>query len=100
MIRSNNKFSNASFNKGRLKSVFVERVKQEINEDNDDYEAMANSQLSEEQKKLKQLLREFNDKSHFILSSFIEGQPRVTKAQTSRSSAQDLQQKEKEIANR
>ena len=46
LIRSNNKFSNASFNKGRLKSVFVERVKQEISEDNDDYEAMANSQLS------------------------------------------------------
>lgn len=32
-IKSNNKFARASIQKGRLRSVFVERVKQEINEE-------------------------------------------------------------------
>lgn len=36
-IRSKNTLINSSFSKGRMRSVFVEKVKQEISEDNDDY---------------------------------------------------------------
>ncbi len=38
---------------------------------------MEGSLISEEQQRLKQLLREFNDRSQSILNDYISGPPRV-----------------------
>lgn len=91
--------SHTNYNKQRLRSVFVERVKQEIGE-GEEYDAMASSQLGEEQRKLKNLLREFNDQSQYILSSFIDAQPRVTKTKIFRDSSLDLKVRERESLNK
>jgi hypothetical protein len=53
-----------------MKSFFMERVKQEVSEETP-YEAMGSVLITEEQKKLKNLLREFNDRTQSILADYI-----------------------------
>jgi len=57
---------------------------------------MESSKISEEQKKLKQLLRDFNDQSHIILANYITTQPQKTaKSFSLKTSKEDIKIAEK-----
>lgn len=56
----------------KMKSFFLEKVKKEVSKEAS-YEAMESSLITEEQHKLKNLLREFNDRSQSILADYISG---------------------------
>jgi len=57
---------------------------------------MESSKSSEEQKKLKQLLRDFNDQSHIILANYITTQPQKTaKSFSLKTSKEDIKIAEK-----
>lgn len=75
--------------RSRMKSFFLERVKQEVNRDAS-YEGMESSLINEEQHKLKKILREFNDRSQSILADYISGPAKVEDAVTHRPSIESL----------
>ena len=72
-----------------MKSFFFERVKEEVGEEAT-YEVMESSMLGEEQRKLKKLLREFNDRSQNILSDYIAWPVSKNEASPPRQSYDDV----------
>lgn len=75
--------------RSRMKSFFLERVKQEVSKEIS-YEAMESSLINEEQHKLKQILREFNDRSQSILADYISGPAKTEDVTVTKPSTESL----------
>ena len=95
LIRTQRRSTNFSTRSPR-NSLFIERVKNEVAEGTV-YEEMPTNDLTEEQKKLKKILRDFNDQTHVVLGNFIDGRPRQTPKRRTRSTTNQLQTSMREV---